>query len=109
MTNQETTQYGVVYPDGTTDWNTTVAFGAIDTPALRANFQEQYALRLTQLGVPSVPKLTFVTRTCTTTYSDPVEIVDPVVAPPVVVPDPVDTNTQVPGETPSDSPTEAPE
>lgn len=55
------TEYGVLYPNGTIDWNTTAWFGTIDTPEQRKNFQTQYDLRMRDMGAVGA-ELQFVTR-----------------------------------------------
>lgn len=75
-----TTQFGVTYPNGVTEWATEAWFGAIDTPEKRATFQEQYNLKLQSLGVPG-QGLSFVTREVTSTYGAPTALVDIIIDP----------------------------
>ena len=70
-------QYGVQYPDGRYDWTIKSSFGEIDTPERRANFREQYRLRLESLGVVADVPLVFVSRQEITSFTDPVVIDDP--------------------------------
>lgn len=78
-------QYGVRYPDGVEDWNTRSWFGHIETPEMRANFQEQYDLRLRQFGLPTMA-VAFLTRTVTTSVSETAVIDEPAWTPPMVEP-----------------------
>lgn len=72
-----TTEYGVRYLNGEEDWNTRSWFGHIESVEMRESFQEQYNLRMKQFGMPPM-KVTFLTRTSTTTISDAVVIDDSV-------------------------------
>ena len=69
------TEYGVLYPNGTIDWNTTSWFGAIETPAQRDAFREQYNLRMQTIGAVDA-ELLFLTRTATHTYTPHIVIDD---------------------------------
>lgn len=92
------TEYGVRYLNGTEDWETRRWFGHIETPEMRASFEEQYDLRMSGMGAPKLP-LVFLTRTKTTSYSDAAVIDDTAPEP---APDPV----PVPGEEPAPLPAE---
>lgn len=73
------TEYGVRYLNGTEDWNTASWYGTIDIPESRANFTEQYDLRLASFGLPPMP-LIYLKRVKTLTYHD-VEVIDDTPAP----------------------------
>jgi hypothetical protein len=63
-------QYGVIYPDGTEDWNVTSWFGLIDEPGQQESFRTMYTQRLSALGVTSAPAdLKFMRRKANTTYT----------------------------------------
>ena len=74
-------EHGVLYPNGTFDWNTQSWFGTIDTPEKRAEFQKQYNLRMQNMGAVGA-ELQFVTRmmvhACTPyTLIDDEQVVEP--------------------------------
>lgn len=76
MSTETTTEVGVGYPDGSVDWTATASFGTLATPGDREAFQTQYTLRLKSMGVSVPPKLSFVCREKTVTYSDPKPVSD---------------------------------
>lgn len=75
MEAKQVTEYGVRYQNGEEDWDTRRWFGHIESSDMRASFTEQYDLRMKQFGMPKMP-LVFLTRTVTTTYTEP-EIIEP--------------------------------
>lgn len=79
-------QYGVLYQNGTEDWDTARWYGTIDIPESRQNFREQYDLRMAAFGMPKM-EIKFLTRTVTVSFSD-VTVVDDTVPPPAPEPEP---------------------
>lgn len=77
MTSTQTvTQQGVIYPDGSEDWDVTRTFGFIDTATNQEQFRKNYINRLAALGIAADGSaLRFVERTAKTTYSEPKDIV----------------------------------
>lgn len=76
-------EYGVRYPNGFEDWNTAASWGTIDSPEMRASFQEQNRIRLEAFGLPPM-EVRFFQRDVTTTIENLQEVDDtvPPAAPP---------------------------
>ena len=67
-------EYGVVYPDGTIEWNQYClddTSSKMEIRALQKKVKEDYIIRCANLGTIPARALIFVTRTVTTSYSTP--------------------------------------
>lgn len=80
MEDEVSTQYGVVYPDGTEEWNLSSWFGMIDDGPSQYQFKHQWVIRMNNVGVTvsdeDADKIKFMSRVATTTYSDETDITD---------------------------------
>lgn len=92
-------EFGVLYANGTVDWNTRSWFGSIETPELRRQFREQYALRMQGVGAVEA-EVQFITRTMVHACTPYTVIVDDAPEPPAEVPAPPaeDNPPAAPGE-----------
>lgn len=94
-TSTKAIEYGVRYPNGDEDWKTNTWFGHIESPSMRADFQEQHNLRMKQYGMPTVT-LVFLRREVETIVSNIEVIDDTVVAPEPPVEEPAEPPVEEP-------------
>lgn len=74
------TEYGVVYPDGTEEWNLSSWYGMIDDGPSQDQFKKSYVQRMRVQGITvtdeDADKIKFMTRTAVTTYTNVKDITD---------------------------------